>query len=71
MKKLVIVFDSQYPASVVEQDLQSVVEIAGRVFNTGMGVEIRVEKTDDEASEETDEQVELVKKVFRGEIIQE
>ncbi|MFP4362903.1 MAG: DNA polymerase III subunit gamma/tau [Spirochaetia bacterium] len=63
-------FDSNFHASFVNQEIQYLTEVITR--HTGKPVEVSVEIQDkkSEKAEQKDEQVQMVKQIFRGEIIQ-
>ena len=68
--KLKLVFDAQYPAETVREEIAALNEAVQTVLDEPLQSEVWVEKLDDsDQRRHTDERVEMVKKVFRGEII--
>ncbi len=67
---LELVFDTQYPAQTVKNEIAVVREAVQGVLDEPLQTAVRVVKLDeDEEQHQTDQRVEIVKKVFRGEII--
>ncbi len=66
---LELVFDSTYPANFVKSDIQTIKETIRKV--TGKNLEIMIEVSDSAPGEtgRTDNSVEIVKRVFRGEVV--
>ncbi len=68
--KLELVFDTRYHAQSVKDELSVINEAVQAVLDEPVQTEVRVVKLDEgEQQRHTDERVEMVKKVFRGEII--
>lgn len=69
---LSLFFPSAYAANSVRVDIQTVAAVAEKVIGKKVSIDIQIKKSDSEPETqiEQDEQVELVKKVFKGEIIQ-
>ncbi len=68
---LVIVFQNEYDANSVRKDIQTVAKRAGEVMGRKLSIDIQIEKKEEhENAPVLDEQAELVKKVFKGDIVQ-
>ena len=68
--KLELVFDTRYHAQSVKDELSVINEAVQAVLDEAVQTEVRVVKLDEgEQQRHTDERVEMVKKVFRGEIM--
>lgn len=68
---LVIVFQNEYDANSVRKDIQTVAKRAGEVMERKLSIDIQIEKKEEhEKVPVLDEQAELVKKVFKGDIVQ-
>lgn len=68
--KLTITFNNDFPARVVRQEQKSIAEKIQEMMGWSLKIHIRVEEAEMEDSPLVDEQVQAVKKVFRGEVIQ-
>jgi len=67
---LCVTFENAYPADAVRQELALVTEAARSALDeAALTVKVAVEKSEDESEGHHDEQVEMVRKVFRGEIV--
>ena len=64
-----IVFDGAYAANAVKQDITFVRDVVRNALDEAVDVTVTVESNDGEPRE-IDEKVELVRKVFRGEVVQ-
>ena len=64
-----IVFDGAYAANAVKQDITFVRDVVRNALDEAVNVTVTVESNDGEPRE-IDEKVELVRKVFRGEVVQ-
>jgi DNA polymerase-3 subunit gamma/tau len=68
---LVIVFQNEYDANSVRKDIQTVAKRAVEVMGRKLSIDIQIEKKEEhEKAPVLDEQAELVKKVFKGDIVQ-
>jgi DNA polymerase III subunit gamma/tau len=69
--RLIIVFHNEYDANSVRKDIQTVAKRAVEVIGKKLSVDIQIEKKKEhDKGPVLDEQAELVKKVFKGEIVQ-
>ncbi len=68
--RLEVVFDAEYPAQGVKDELATVNEAVQTVLDEPLTTAVRVVKLDEgDERRHTDERVEMVRKVFRGEIV--
>lgn len=69
---LTILFTSAYAANSVREDIQTVAKAAEEVLGKKVSIDIQTIKKNEEPEQQIkhDEQVEMVKKVFKGEIVQ-
>jgi DNA polymerase-3 subunit gamma/tau len=67
-----VVFENQYPATAIEQDRDYVRSVCEEVTDEELALEVEVAERRGGGSEAArDERVELVKHVFRGEVVEE
>ena len=69
-KELVVSFDTVYAANAVRQDADLVSHVASGVIGTKVKVRVQIVRQDDEKGGHSDPRVDMVKRVFRGEIVQ-
>ena len=68
--QLVIYFNNDFPARVVRQEQKAVTEKITEMMGWNLKLVIKVEEAEMDESPLVDDQVQAVKKVFRGEVIQ-
>ncbi len=68
--RLVIYFNNDFPARVVRQEQKVITEKINEMMGWNLKLLIKVEEAEMEESPLVDDQVQAVKKVFRGEVIQ-
>jgi len=68
--QLVIFFNNDFPARVVRQEQKVITEKIKEMTGWNLKLQIKVEEAEMEESPLVDDQVQAVKKVFRGEVIQ-
>ncbi len=66
---LQLTFDSTYSGNAVKSDLKSVREKTSEVLDESIDIEISIINPDRDGNSDLDENIELVKRVFRGEIV--
>ena len=68
---LKLTFESEFAAKAVTEDRGLVTEVATEVLDEEISLEVRLETGDEEARQHLSEEVELVRTVFRGEVMGE
>ncbi len=66
---LKLTFDSTYSGNAVKGDILPVKEKVSEILNMNINIEVSVVSPSGESSNEVDESIELVKRVFRGEVV--
>ena len=66
---LKLTFDSTYSGNAVKGDILPVKEKVSEILNMNINIEVFVVSPSGESSNEVDESIELVKRVFRGEVV--
>ena len=67
--KLKLTFDSTYSGNAVKGDILLIKEKASEILDKNIDIEVSIESSSSSASNEVDENIELVKRVFRGEVV--